>query len=944
MRIQLNSTSRDFGLYRYAVRRTTRNKKLLLAILVGVTIATSLFAASNIGANSIVGAMLDDILDSVVVDMYWRTHSWGDIPTSSDFFQLRQDIENFEDVDYSETMIRHQNDTSPDEQFLLTCGIQNNSSIYEGVSLVAGNLTLGANETLIATSSALIGDFPIGSNYSMIIRIWTETGPIDYNLTLTVVGHVELTERSRQTLLLGFYSFFWGYEYETWLQQHVSFFITDVESTFLPIYEWAQTQSDAREVWLEAYTLIHLDRATLINPYNIQLSMQNVQMLGYQIQNALSYQYDGYLDNPLAFALQVFTSLSEGFRMIFLQVSIPVFFIALYMGISLNDVSYSIRRREVGLLLTKGVTRSVITSLFIWEALLIGIVASIVGIFIAIWILPFFIPFITWAAIFTTGIGLDTVFLTIMFGVILAVIASYLPARKASKIPTTEAIREYTLAGEPIGYPRMLAWTALILGCYKLVIWLLGINVSELAMNLIFTNPILGSLVMYWVVFDTIITFWAPLLFLWGFTTIIVKGWKGFYHYSERFIGRIMGDLGGLASHNISRRPGRTVAIIFITALLVGYSVQTIGVLATSNDLAVRGAYTSVGADIKVLVSYPENVTDLVPTIRDIEGVRDAAGEYTFTMDTVSERGLAVRAINVTEWLGVAYYEPGWILGVPAPIAFESIRSSNETIILQKLLANQLGLGLGSSISVQFSYMSAFHPLTIVGFMGPEPEQSQIFGMGGMWVAEETWSYASVALMDSYSSEISPDPTGYVLVSLLSSSYNAEVIQALEEMNDVLNVESAITLIEEYSTDVLRNAQTNMMQLGVAFAIILASVGTLVIIYLTLRERRTTTALMSARGMTYSQTVNILSAEILTIMIFAIVLGFSVGLIIYYGLVSGGVATFVPMLLTPRFLPPGFSIMFALLTGTIIGLLILTTLIPILVEARTARYDLSVLR
>jgi len=36
--------------------------------------------------------------------------------------------------------------------------------------------------------------------------------------------------------------------------------------------------------------------------------------------------------------------------------------------------------------------------------------------------------------------------------------------------------------------------------------------------------------------------------------------------------------------------------------------------------------------------------------------------------------------------------------------------------------------------------------------------------------------------------------------------------------------------------------------------------------------------------------------------------------------------------------------MFLLQTGLITGMLLLTTLIPILIEARVARYDLSVLR
>lgn len=937
-------------MYRYAVRRTTRNKKLFLAILVGVTIATSLFAAANIGANSLVSAMLEDLLDGVAVDMIWRSWSWGTVPSSSTFFDIRQQIEYVENVQQTETMIRHMNDTGgglDDTQYLLTCGIQKNSSIFDGITLTAGNLTLGTNETLIAASPSLISEFPIGSNYSIRIHIFTESyDDILVNSTLKVVGHVELNTSAWETLAaeVNIPFFYWGYDIENWVQQHISFFITDVETTFLPIYDWASNQSDARAFQLDSFTLISINRAAIINPYNVQLSMQNLMQLGFEIQNRLYYAYDGYLVNNLYNALGTFSTISEGFRATFLQVSIPVFFIALYMGITLNDVSYSIRRREVGLLLTKGVTRSTITSLFVLEALITGILASIFGILIAIGSLPFFIPAITWTTIFITGIGIDTIFLTFLIGVLIAVFASYLPARKAAKIPTTEAIREYTLTGEPTGYPRMLAWTALILGSYKLIIWLLGINVTEMAVNFVFTNPILGSIALYWAVFDAVISFWAPLLFLWGLVTIIVKGWKGFYHYSERFIGKIMGELGGLASHNISRRPGRTVAIIFITALIVGYSVQTIGILGSSQDLAIRNAYTSVGSDIKVLVSHPENVTDLLPTIRNIDGVREATGQYTFSMSTVFSDGLVVRAINVSEWLGVAYFEPEWILGVSHLVAFDAISGNNQSIIFEKLPAINLQADLGEAISVEFSSYGGYHALSIVGFMGPEPEFQQLpyDPQGGRWLAEQSWSYVSVDLMESYSTEISP--TGYVLISLESPGYNAEVIQALETLNSVINVESAITLIEDYNFDVLRSSTTNMMQLGVAFAIILASIGTLVIIYLTLRERRTTTALMSARGMTYTQTVTMLSAEILTMMIFAILLGLSVGLIIYYGLISGGAATIIPALIQTRFLPPEFNIMFTIYMGVTAGLLVLNTIVPILIEANNARYDLSVLR
>ncbi|MDO8056105.1 MAG: FtsX-like permease family protein, partial [Candidatus Hermodarchaeota archaeon] len=478
-------------MFRYAARRTTRSKKLFLAILVGVVIASTLFATANIGANSLIGAMLNEALASTPVDMTYQFDTWGTIPTDHIFFGARQTIESFTEVLNTEITIRHQNSTGfdPQNHYILTTGIQQNSSLYEGIQLMAGNLTLQANETLVVTTSSLIADYPLGSNYSLQVAIFDETNWVDYNLTLHVTGHVEVTSDVLSTLMSGVWFPFWGYEYESWIQSHVTFFIVDVESTFFPIFDFAQTVPNVEYVDLDARINIYIDRASLINPYNIQTSSQTLNQLSYRIANQLLIQYEGYLNNDLAYSLQLFYSLSESFRLTFLQIAIPVFFVALYMGITLNDVSYSIRRREIGLLLTKGVTRSTITSLFVWEGLMIGLLAGILGIGSAILLIPYFIPTVTWQTILITGLGTDTIFLTFVFSIFIAVITSYLPARKAAKIPTAEAIREYTLAGEPTDYNRFAAWSLLILGSYKLVVWLLGLNVAELAIQLIFSNP-----------------------------------------------------------------------------------------------------------------------------------------------------------------------------------------------------------------------------------------------------------------------------------------------------------------------------------------------------------------------------------------------------------------------------------------------------------------------
>jgi hypothetical protein len=79
-------------------------------------------------------------------------------------------------------------------------------------------------------------------------------------------------------------------------------------------------------------------------------------------------------------------------------------------------------------------------------------------------------------------------------------------------------------------------------------------------------------------------------------------------------------------------------------------------------------------------------------------------------------------------------------------------------------------------------------------------------------------------------------------------------------------------------------------------------------------------------------------------MLFGTLVGLGVGFIVLYGVIRGGAYTASTGLLLPRFLPTPFlgSVLFQI--SAVIGFLLLATLIPILIEARTARHDLSILR
>jgi ABC-type lipoprotein release transport system permease subunit len=918
-----------------------RNWKLTLAILIGILIGTTLFASANLASAATLHYMLEETLQSVPIDMTYYpegTHVHG-YPNSTNLVLYQNTIESVEDVLSTQVLVRYENYTwSFDDTFLETrqeiIGIELDSPAWNGANIIGGATSLGANETFIVLGSSQQSQFPVGTSFNLSIEVdrWPSE-PYLINVTLDVVGIIELTDEAFGHLYTAFY--------DSPYSLH-SIFIVDLDLTMLPLIDVAYEIPSFQWTSISPQISIYLDRIGLINPFDVTASIQQITLIRQQLQNRLGY--DVYIADYISNNLYFFSSFAESQKLTFLLISMPIFFIALYVGITLNDVSFSLRRREVGLYLTKGQTRGGITSMFVAEGFLIGILSSIFGFALAFVLVPFFMGSGTYTPLSPLLVGVDTIFLTFAFGVGLALVATYLPARKAVQIPTTEAIREYTLAGEPSGYNRFLAWTCLVLGTYKLIVWVLGINIGSILQNAIYTNPILSFAVAIWLLIDSVLAFWAPLLFFYGFTIILVKGSTRFYDYATRFIRRILGDLGALAAHTIRRRPGRTAAVIFITALLVGYSVQTIGVISSQQDLVIRDVYKDVGADLKVRVDNLENVTNMLDTIRNVPGVRGATFEFTFPMDTASESTF-VRVINVSEWINVAYWEPEWFPIQPAHIALQQLLENNQSIILERLRAVELNIALGSSLFVSFPIIGTQN-MTVVGYFGPEPVNQGGFGYS-YWMAETTWSYISYEHYQILRPGISGE-SGYILVALQSSVVNAEVISAIEALDDVTSVDSALGILGEFRTNVFLNANINMMYMGLLFAYLLASLGTVIIVYLTLRERRRSTALMSARGMTYSQTIRTLMAESLTLIGFALIVGLVVGTIVLYGQVRGAVGSVgyinMPTLLAARFLPAPFLGLMAIQLTALLAMLLCATIIPILIEANSARYDTSILR
>ena len=121
--------------------------------------------------------------------------------------------------------------------------------------------------------------------------------------------------------------------------------------------------------------LINTNNDKIISPWNVQTSINNVNVIANDIQNKLlsNYQQESFVQNNLDNALENFNFNFQSTLTQFILFSIPVFFISWYLGSTVSDVSFNMRRREIGLLSTKGLSSGQIQRMFLGEAITIGV-------------------------------------------------------------------------------------------------------------------------------------------------------------------------------------------------------------------------------------------------------------------------------------------------------------------------------------------------------------------------------------------------------------------------------------------------------------------------------------------------------------------------------------------------------------------------------------------
>ena len=891
----------DYLSLSYAFKRVIRSWRLFVALLLGVVLASTFFAGINIGADTAAKQALDQQLSYVPVDIVVRS-GWGPVfqqtGTSISIWSSANATEvadlisgsDIEGVASTEVIssggwmipIGDGNKTT----YFRVVGISDDSSVYDGLTVTDGSSSLGANETYVWADSPSASDLKIGDVFSVNFSVWFGDEmriPPQENwitLNLTVAGFVELDNKA-SLIALGYY-----YYYPDTLGPMV---VTSQEYVYkedLLIADWNKTLAKLLDVVydmspqyspIETQILVFLDRASLIGPWDIATSIDKITAITSQINNKV-LGWGAHAENYLENVLNNYQFVSQAMRFQFLITALPVFFMAWYMGTTVSDVSLNLRRREIGLLLTKGFSRGQLLRMFLSEAALIGLLGGLIGIGLSLLLSPFFVT-ATGGRWFSGAlvIGTDTAILVVIFSVAITFLSMFRPARKASQLQAVDALREYRYVEETKPYKKRWPWVALFFGTYKITIWLFGINLAMLMMRPPpTTNILLMILLGIWIFLDVyVLNYIGPILFFWGLAKILIHGSLKFQELTTKAT-RFLGDLGSLSTKNVQRNPARVASTAFLIALIIAYSFQVTGIYASERDYTIRQIQYNIGADVSVQLTTLINASHAVSKIESLPGVYSTVLEYSFSGSSAFQK-MTVRAADSESWLETAYYESELFTGNDVKTAFHRMATDNNTIILERNTATQLKLSLDDTIALTFG--SEVHALKIIGFFGPEPRQDQFYRIN--WISYH--SYVPEGFYNVVEEEVSA--TARILVKLASGADGkavADQIRGLEAEN-ISTVNSVAEELEEWQSNVLLSGSLNVQLLGVAFAVLVASIGTALVTLVSLRERSREVSIMSARGLSFKQLVTILLAENLAVVVFAVMLGAAVGLIIVRG-------------------------------------------------------------
>jgi putative ABC transport system permease protein len=510
-------------------------------------------------------------------------------------------------------------------------------------------------------------------------------------------------------------------------------------------------------------------------------------------------------------------------------------FISVFVGTFLIVNTFSIlvaqRTRELALLRALGATRGQVFIQVISEAALTGLLASVVGFLLGVAVADALLHVV--ASAVPLSIPLSALFISLLVGTIVTVVAAALPARRATRVAPVAALREAQPEMQGLSRTRIGAGLVLLaVGVAALILTLLGASST--------TSPNLTVLGLSVLVVFLAMALLAPAVVR---PVAGVLGWPA----------RLRGASGRLAGENARRNPRRTA--MTAAALMVGLGLVT-GVAVITDSLKASVDQAIDGNIRAQLVVFDKgdgsNFTGQVATtLRGDPNIADVA----------QIQGSSVQVGDIsTNVDGIAPSIIGPDLTFPMTSGDSATLAAPQTGLVDATTAATLKLQVGSTVSLAYPNGDVA-PIRVGGIYAPDAVLS------GFYVSAATFAPHVVPLLDSV---VLANPAAGVTLAAADTS----LLRDLHGYPVLTGYTAAQYL--NYESNQL-NTFLNLIYVLLGLAIVIAVVGIVNTLALSVLERTRELGLLRAIGMTRGQVREMVAWESVIIALLGAALGLCVG-------------------------------------------------------------------
>lgn len=593
------------------------------------------------------------------------------------------------------------------------------------------------------------------------------------------------------------------------------------------------TDSKARAVMQSgepgyAYIWVQTDQQRA--PQDVADDVSTVIPDGYEASTGASTAEEGVkaIEEGLAFV--------NVFLLVFAAIALVV---AAFLIVNTFTIIVAQRGRELALLRALGASRGQVRRSVLFEALVIGLLGSAVGFGLGIGLAAGITAVMAAAGVDLGGgippITVKAVVASFAVGLAVTLLACLAPARKASEVPAIVAMNgEQQTGTQGLGRRTVIGVIFIALGVVGLataptgidnVLWFVGIGAALTLFGVALISPVAGR----------------PLIWLLG-----------------RMYRALFGEVGKLAELNSVRQPRRTASTA--SALMVGLAlVSMIGVISASTTSSVEQTMrTDVRGDLIVRPpGQAEFSSRIAQQIDQVDGV-DQAVPTRRRLVTFPEGSAPIAGMTSEEQRQ------------PYPLTFESgswpTKTNELAVAAEYSKAKQLAVGDRVSVTDPFSGKRV--ELTVSGrFTYPDGVSDAPY-------------LTNLETLDAFASPTSPVRDSSLMVFATPGANVDDVksqIASLIADEPLLQVMSQEEFVQAQIDRM--SAVFNVLYALLALAVIIAVLGIVNTLALSILERTREIGLLRAVGLTRGQIRVMVTLESIAISLLGSVLGLSLGLV-----------------------------------------------------------------